>query len=365
MDGCELGEPQLVNAVEERMIDILPTPDLPFPGQPSEHTSDQDTDAIFNLTLSPLPFFSTALPSPPTELIQTNAAAKRPESLLTPSPSSEDDMAHCFRPTDLDIMNSIYNSPTTLSDDPFVTPAANLPSPNSSTSIPTPSSNQNQPCHCLAASVFAVEEFEARCTSGNRAELDSILACQKEATTCCRSMLQCSSCMAKRENLVLLVFVTERMVAACSRVVALYRRQDGDDRVGLLPSSLLESVPDSNAIHAPHRDILPPSSSASSCATDAILPSADPASPSDWRELRLGDYEIDSRTEWEQLVRVLISVRLRAVRDLVADMQNVGRGVLREMYMKCLGVVRRRVCELERDICMGDCFLSRLDANSS
>ena len=76
--------------------------------------------------------------------------------------------------------------------------------------------------------VFAVEEFEASCNSGNSAELNSIVAYQKEAMKCCRSMLKYSSCMAKRENLVLFVFVTEKIVAACGRVVVLYRMKDAE-----------------------------------------------------------------------------------------------------------------------------------------
>ena len=101
-----------------------------------------------------------------------------------------------------------------------------------------------QSCQCLAAVVFAVKGFEASCNSGNHAELDSIVAYQKEAIKCCRSMLKCSSCMAKRETLVLLVFMTEKIVVACGWIVVLYRMTDGDRDLATSASSSSSSKPD-------------------------------------------------------------------------------------------------------------------------
>jgi hypothetical protein len=196
----------------------------------------------------------------------------------------------------------------------------------------------------LAAVVFAVEEFEASCNSGNRAELDSIVAYQKEAIKCCRSMLTCSSCIAKRENLVLLVFVTEKIVAACGRIVVLYRMKDGDTRAGSVPFSLLSCVED--------RDLASASSSSpkTDCTHSGSIMSTRTGTSSHWRELLLGDYEVSSPQEWEHLVRVLIFLQLRAVMELLADMKNMGSKVLGETQMASLAQAKIRVGKLEKDI---------------
>ena len=104
----------------------------------------------------------------------------------------------------------------------------------------------------------------------------------------------------------------------------------------------------------------------------SALPSTGTATPSDWRGLLLGDYEISSSVEWEQLVGVLIKFQLRAVRDLLADMEKMGRKVLRETHTAILAQAQQRVCELEKDICTANYrdssptvdFLTGLPANS-
>jgi len=221
-------EQLLTEPLTDRLADIQPNFDLSFLAEFGQQTSYQDGDNIFNLALSPLPFFSTILPSTHPEPIQP-AAARTSGNLRSPSLSSGDEIPRCIPPTDLDSMISIYDSPTRQSQDSSLFEIGFNATPTSlhaSTLVSTAFSSQNpfgQSCQYLAAVVFAVEEFEASCNSGNRAELNSIVAYQKQAIKCCRSMLKCSSCMAKRENLVLLVFVTEKIVAACGRIVVLYR----------------------------------------------------------------------------------------------------------------------------------------------
>ncbi|KAE8389479.1 hypothetical protein BDV23DRAFT_173061 [Aspergillus alliaceus] len=158
---------------------------------------------------------------------------------------------------------------------------------------------QEQSCQCLAAVIFAVEDFETSCNTGNRAKLDSIIAYQKKAIKCCRSMINCTSCISQRENFVLLVFITEKIIAASGQVVGYDRLLEDWDFDTSASSSL--------------------SSSIKSASTGML---------SDWRELLLGDYEVSSRLEWEHLVRVLILLQLRAVMELLADMMKVGGDVL-------------------------------------
>lgn len=360
IDDSERGQ-LLTEPLTDRLADIQPNFDLSFLAEFGQQTSYQDGDNIFNLALSPLPFFSTILPSTHPEPIQP-AAARTSGNLRSPSLSSGDEIPRCIPPTDLDSMISIYDSPTRQSQDSSLFEIGSNATPTSlhaSTLVSMAFSSQNpsgQSCQCLAAVVFAVEEFEASCNSGNRAELDSIVAYQKQAIKCCRSMLKCSSCMAKRENLVLLVFVTEKIVAACGRIVVLYRMKDGDSRAGSLPSSLLGCLPTdrlSHRVNVEDRDLATSASSSSSktdCMHSGSIMSTRTGTSSDWRQLLLGDYEISSPLEWEHLVRILIILQLRAVMELLADMKNMGSKVLGETQTASLAQAEIRVGELEKDI---------------
>lgn len=348
IDGNERGQQLRADPPTDGLADIPPNFDLSFLAEFGQLTSDQDGDNIFNRTLSPSPYFPTILPSPCPEPIEP-AATRTCEHLLSPSLSSGDEIP-CYLPPirqshDSSLLEiGSYATPTFLHE-------YNL--------FPTVFSSQNrsgQSCQCLAAVVFAVEEFEANCNSGNRAALDSIVACQKQAIKCCRSMLKCRSCMAKRENAVLLVFMTEKIVAACGRIVVLYRMKDGDAQAGSIPSSLLGCLPTDRLLYhvnVEERDFATPASSSSSktdCTYSGSIMSTRTSTSSDWQELLLGDYEISSPLEWEHLIRVLIFLQLRAVIDLLADMTNMGSNVLGETQTASLAQAEIRVAELEKDI---------------
>ncbi|KAJ9256025.1 transcriptional regulator family: Fungal Specific TF [Paecilomyces variotii] len=235
-------------------------------------------------------------------------------TLLSPPLSSEDESQY-FSP----VGHTHPQDPSNLFDICIPTPA----SLHTSTSTAFPSGLSGQPCGCLAAVVFAVEQFEASCHAGHRAELDSIVSYQKEAIKCCRAQLKCSSCIARRETLVLLVFMLEKIVAACGLVVGLYRVKDVQ----------------------PHR----PSSSLR-VNGDGSLDLGLATSKADWRELLLGDYEISSPLEWEHLVRVLILLQLRAVMELLADVKSMESEVLGETLMASLTQAEIRLGELEKSI---------------
>lgn len=355
------GQQLLAEPLTERLADILPNVDQSFLSEFGQQTSDQDGNNLFNDTFSPLPFISTILPSTHPEPIQP-AATRRSENLLSQSLSSGDKCSPYLSTTDLDFVISIYNSPTKQSQDSslFGIGSNATPTPlHASTLASTTSSSQNtsaQSCQCLAAIVFAVEEFEASCNSGNRAELDSIIAYQKVAIKCCRSMLKCSSCMAKRENLVLLVFLTEKIVVACGRIVVLYRMKDGATRAcSVLSSSLgcLHTDRLSHSVNVEDWDLATSASSSSSktdCTHSGSIMSTRTGTSSDWRELLLGDYEISSPLEWENLVRVLIIFQLRAMMELLADTKNMGSNFLGETQTVSLAQAEIRVGELEKDI---------------
>lgn len=328
----------------DKSADIPPNFDMSFLAEFGQPTSDPDGDQTCNLTLSPWPFFSTSLPNTHPEPFQL-PPARASENPLSPSFSADDDLPHYLPP--------IRQS----HDSPFFEIRPHT-APTSSRASPLLSSLAGQSCHCLAAVIFAVEEFEACCNSGNRADLDSIIALQKQAVKRCRSMLKCSGCVAKRENIVLLVFMTEKIVVACERIVGLYRMRDSETPAGSIPSSLLGCLPTDDlwqCVNIDDRDSNTSASSPSSkteCTHSGSVMSTRTGTSSDWQEVLLGDYEISSSLEWDHLVRVLIYLQLRAVMELLADMKDMGSKFLGEMQAACLAQAEIRVSELEKDMYM-------------
>ncbi|KAL4893920.1 hypothetical protein BDV59DRAFT_18591 [Aspergillus ambiguus] len=223
-----------------------------------------------------------------------------------------------------------YLGPTHLPDPSLFD--ISLPTPASlQTPIytPLPSEQSGQSCGCLAPLVLAVEQFEASCHSGQRAELDSIVAYQKEAIKRCRAQLECRVCISRREALVLLVFMLEKVVTACGLIVRLYRVKD-------VPLHLSSSSLQVNGDRSLDISLAP-------------LEAACPISP-EWRELLLGDYEISSPLEWEHLVRVLIFLQLRAVMELLADVKSTKSGLLGETLTARLTQAEIRLSDLENYI---------------
>lgn len=336
IDDRARGQSPLVEPPAANLADSLPNYDLSFLDEIGQQTSDQDRDGIFNLTPSPLPFFSTIVPSTHPEPTQY---------LLSPSLSPGDETSCYLPPTkhtqDSSLLEIGSNTTRTSLDTPILIPRA--------FSSQSPSGRS---CQCLVAVIFAVEEFEANCNSGNRAALDSVVAYQKEAIKCCRSMLKCSSCMGKRENLVLLVFIAEKMIAACEWIVVLYRTKDRNTRAGSVSSSLPDCLPTNRPLHRDNVEDHNFATSASSLSKtehtncDSTM-STSRGKSSDWRELLFGDYEISSPLEWDHLVRVLIILQLRAMMEWLADMKDMGHEVLGETQMASLAQAEIRVGELE------------------
>ncbi|KAL2830449.1 hypothetical protein BDW59DRAFT_158359 [Aspergillus cavernicola] len=311
---------------QHRLSDLPPHFDLSFLPEFCQQTGPQDGDDISNLTLSPLPFLSTLLPT---------------TTVLSPPLSSQDEISHYLPPTE---------------------PFQHL----TSTAFPSHTTPSSQSCQCLPAVIFAIEEVETSCNAGNRAELDSIIAYQKEAIKCCRSMLKCSICLPKRENLVLLGFMAEKLVAASSRIVLLYRMKDNTATISNPNNNNNHSTNNPQPIFQPPIRPPPPlphlisfedrrhdftSTSISTSASSSSSSRLDyDHTPPDWREMLLGDYEISSAVEWEHIVRVLIVLQIRGVMELLADMRNICSEALGEMQTASLAQAEVRVGELKREV---------------
>ncbi|KAL2859547.1 hypothetical protein BJX68DRAFT_261974 [Aspergillus pseudodeflectus] len=213
-----------------------------------------------------------------------------------------------------------------------------------------PSPPFTQSCQCLAAVLFAVEELETSCNPGHRSELDSIIAYQKEAIKRCRLMLKCSACPLKRENLVLLAFMAEKLVSASSQIVLIYRNRDSIAGTGQSDHIKVCASPSIPPFHHDTFDELLNNFNTYPLTTHT---GADPDReymPPGWREMLLGDYEISSVAEWQQIMRVLIVLQIKGVVELLGDLRNVCAEALGESRMASLARSERILAELRREL---------------
>ncbi|KAL2802054.1 hypothetical protein BJX63DRAFT_415992 [Aspergillus granulosus] len=294
----------------DRLSNLSQDFDLSFIPDPCQESDPQDGD---NLSRA---FLSTLLPNP--------SIYTPPE--VSPPPSALDELSYLHLPPG-DQFQSLPSLNATL-----------LPSPTS------PLLSSSQSCHCLRTVIFAVEEVETSCSTGNRAELDSVIAYQKDAIKRCCSMLKCSICLPRRENLVLLAFMAEKLVSSISQIVILYRMKANNT-----------STDTCNTYYPPPPSCYPTSiegyrhdftttSSSSQLASDA-----DYISPG-WRKMFLGDYEISSVTEWEHIMGVLIELQIRGVVELLADMRNICGDALADSQMASLARAEAKLGELRREV---------------
>ena len=313
-----------------------------------DQQAKQDGENIFNLGFSPSPFFSPALPNTPAEPTQIGSVTTPDNSLMLPL-SSGDDIPPFFTP-------HRKSQDSSLLDFDTHTDATLLSSCTGDLQAPTYQNRAGQSCQCLAAVVFAVEELESGCNSGNRADLDSIVAYEKEAVNCCRSMLKCGGCGSKRENLVLLVFMAKKIVALCGRIVILYREKNSETRASSVTSLMQGCSPFERPSHSGSVEDWEFSTSLSSTLSNtdsshsSSVASVSPVTPLDWQETLLGDYEISSPLEWEHVVRVLIFLQLREVMELLADMKKTGNKILGERQMVSLVQAETQAAQLKKDV---------------
>ncbi|KAI3319151.1 HET-domain-containing protein [Xylariaceae sp. AK1471] len=324
MSGHQM-PPELVS---DKASSITPNFDLYLFDKFTEHTRDQEEE-ISTLPISPGPFFPTVLPGTNTEPT-CSTGYKTTAQRLTPSSSSSDELLYSPQSaTHSSYIDLFYETgPDTTST------AKHVFSDESA----------GQPCQCLALAVFSMERCEASCNSASRAELDSIVSCQKEAIKSCRSMLGCGICMAKRENIYLWIVMIEKIVAICGQIVTLYRMTH-DKPAGSEPHASPGYAPTNESPHRSQiRDLDLPTKSASPYRS---------ASAPDWQELLLGDYEISSITEWNHVVGVIVLLQFKMVMEILEDIKFQASIILEETQKAKLEQSKTRISELVRAI---QCF---------
>ncbi|KAI8623348.1 fungal Zn binuclear cluster domain-containing protein [Xylariaceae sp. FL1651] len=341
----------------------------------SELVKDKDSNFIpqFNMSLfntfpeqildyneqtSPVPSSPRALC--PIALPGTNAEPiwstvyGTPSQIPTPSLSSIDELPHPLQPIRQHLDARMFlcetepnttltsKDPTTLISSMFLTQAP-----------------VKQSCQCLASVVFGVERCEISCHSASRAELDSIVARQKEAINSCRAMLKCGTCMAKRENITLWIFMIEKIVVVCGQIARLYRMTNHDKPAGSDTLFVcLSTDEDSHRSHIRDPGLIVPSSFSYPSAAEpvrlgscsgSITPTRTGASR-DWQELLFGDYEISSITEWNHVVGIIVLLQFKIVMEVIADMKCEAGIILEETQKVKLGQSETRVCELAKAV---------------
>ena len=166
-------------------------------------------------------------------------------------------------------------------------------------------SPEQESCRCLQRIVFLINELETGLTIDIQSDendsngvgadplpypsvvhdLDSALGLHKEAVRYGWQMQQCRQCSARPENQVFLLLLANRLAARCTHMVTAYCR------------------------HAAAQQ------SASSCYHYGYGSNAPPPVV-----ITVGEYEVDSATESEAVLRVLIAFQLRALHSFASSL---------------------------------------------
>ncbi|KAF1829169.1 hypothetical protein BDW02DRAFT_179261 [Decorospora gaudefroyi] len=142
-----------------------------------------------------------------------------------------------------------------------------MPTPTSSSSHDSSTAGSMQAsCSCLQHVVFLVHELE----TAKMGSVDGQMASHKEAVDYGRAMLVCELCSRRPENLMMLTFLSERLLQLSEAVLARLARPDGEERLAFV----------------------------------------------------FGELEIDSAPEWDVLVSSLVALQLGALRDLLGRLKK-------------------------------------------
>ncbi|EUC46612.1 hypothetical protein COCMIDRAFT_92540 [Bipolaris oryzae ATCC 44560] len=383
-DGSEKGDPHIADYTSHQLSEAssslsssssssssstTSTSSLPFLADYDQREMSEQRDDLCTCSILPFPFCSSSIHyNSPDAMVRSNIGT--PQALPTP-PASRDETP---QQQQQQLLSNSQSHDPQFEMGPIDTESLDITALASS--MYWSQGSFEKTCQCLADVIFALEKLEASCSSGSRAGLDSIVANQKEVIELCRCMLKCSNCMAKRENFILLVFMSERIVVACSRIVTMYRMEDGGLRnannnnnnnnnsnththnhsgATTVAPSQLACLPGSHLSGTTtdmDMDTQCLAAAAAAAASAAAASSSSPSQPttSGWQQLLLGDYKINSALEWDHLVRALINFQLRAVRALLGDVKSIGTMILGDAQKESLARAETIVNKLEQDI---------------
>jgi hypothetical protein len=201
-------------------------------------------------------------------------------------------------------------------------------------------------CDCLQLVVFLLEDLETKSNYSENDHLDSILAFHKEALNQCATMVLCSNCTSRSENMMLLAIVCQKLTSLCETIVIKYQQQS------LAPS---QHVTESPSARKPGGSYFSNDNRSRSGSTTKYR-----------SHIFFGDYEIDSCIEWDCMIRSLIVLQLRSLRDFLTRMKMVATSKLRGAQLKTIEAAEKRLgsvlqilrqCELHnRNLTEADTF---------
>ena len=177
------------------------------------------------------------------------------------------------------------------------------------------SSSHDNPTRCLCLWTIRVllEELEKNNNPADPAALDTNLSSQKQALARCKTILKCSTCVARSEYILILGLIAQRLVTSYEASVSVYMQ-------GLQRRSSIRV--ESNGIGR---------SQIRSEESEKVF---------------LGHYEIDSPEEWSSLIRVIICLQLREFQTLLADMKDAAADGPKAAEMPVVRATERRIASL-------------------
>ena len=180
------------------------------------------------------------------------------------------------------------------------------------------SENQSQlgACKCLQIILGLLEEFENRASTTETYTMDSLLAYQKEALDHCNHMVRCSVCTTRSDHMMLLGVVSDKLITSYEQAI----------------NEHTESARKRVVHHEGHYGT---SSSSGEVEGERVKGFA--------RVVFFGAYKIEAATEWEYIIRVLITLQLRQVFELLTRMQHIAKQTSRGPQVSALRMREQRL----------------------
>ena len=187
--------------------------------------------------------------------------------------------------------------------------------------------NQSQvgACKCLQTILGLLEEFENRASTTETYTMDSVLAYQKEALDQCNYMVRCSTCTARSDHMMLLGVVSDKLITSYEQAIT---EHTGGAR--------------KRVVH--HEGHSGTSSSSPSLSRSSSSGEAEGEGVKEFaRVVFFGAYKIEAATEWEYIIRVLITLQLRQVFELLTRMQHIAKQTSRGPQVSALRMREQRL----------------------
>ena len=180
-------------------------------------------------------------------------------------------------------------------------------------------------CKCLQIILGLLEEFENRASTTETYTMDSVLAYQKEALDHCNHMVRCSACTARSDHMMLLGVVSDKLITSYEQAIT-------EHTEGVRKRVVHHKGHSGTSSSSPS---LSRSSSSGEVEGEGVKGFA--------RVVFFGAYKIEAATEWEYVIRVLITLQLRQVFELLTRMQHIAKQMSREPQVSALRMREQRL----------------------